>query len=815
MLADETPPPPVAVVPAVVDATASDVAVSIVAASTKEQEKTSSATAEPVAAIDAAVDVSNGKHADSVSPAKITSEVAAPSQSSASETASVSSTAANAKAAGSSNVIEVTDSDSLDGDIDDIIIPETAITAEAATTETTPSQEDALIREMEEIEGTIESSTSVAADDVEPAESVAVVSVAAKAVVPKLSSPAKGSATNAKPSDDTTVPKKATSSVQQETSDLLKDLEHGGVAETVTGAGATAATVDSTSSAAKVSAQKCTHSEVIPTEAAVTAAKKSAISAATVEIIDDDDSDDVVEVPMEVDAAKDEAITSSTSSVPATAAAKNEASSKDTSGAVSSTSLAVILDKSAVEAMETDDLDASVAKATAQEPSGNLDRTLATPVLPATSTIVADNKLLTNLMKNGNSSTPNSNPASAAATPNVFNSTPIQRQFDISSENVSKIDGAISTDTSTVNKSTTVATAASTTTNNTTTTASASAVQTSSSVASSASSSLLASSTATEPEPQQSSSDNLTHYAKVLKQFNGLGDSAATTPTPNSASAGSSASQQNTPAPAVSLSNGIQLDETNAVRDNSTYEISVWYEQSDIVALHVERKSATTASNTATDDSTAASAGGASNATHSINASSNGSVSSVGPFALPAQTAAAAVAAANSIDSSTGSTGAGGDTLKLTVPPSSIAATQQPRIRDQVHGVLALANYMIEHFTAVRREFGGAEEPASIAATTPVAAGGRKAAAKKNLARTGATAARSPDVKGSPDVQSPSTPSRGSVAATAAASRRNKRAAAPSTPSNEEEPSAKKVRLLFRNSFVCSAPCILRSTARN
>lgn len=796
MLADETPPPPVAVVPAVVDATASDVAVSIVAAPTKEQEKTSSATAEPVPTIDAAVDVSNGKHADSVSPAKITAEVAAPSQASASETASVSSTAAKAKAAGSSNVIEVTDSDSLDGDIDDIIIPETAITAAAATTETTPSQEDALIREMEEIEGTIESSTSVAADDVEAAASVAVVSVAAKAVVPKLSSPVKGSATNTKPSDDTTVPKKATSSVQQETSDLLKDLEHGGVAETVTGASATAATVDSTSSAAKVSAQKCTHSEVIPTEAAVTAAKKSGTSAATVEIIDDDDSDDVVEVPMEVDAAKDEAITSSTSSVPATAAAKHEASSKDTSGAVSSTSLAVILDKSNVEAMETDDLDASVAKATAQEPSGNLDRTLATPVLPATSTIVADNKLLTNLMKNGNSSTPNSNPASAAATPNVFNSTPIQRQFDISSENVSKIDGAISTDTSTVNKSTTVATAVSTTTNNTTTTASASAVQTSSSAASSSS---LASSTATEPEPQQSSSDNLTHYAKVLKQFNGLGDGAATTPTPNSASAGSSASQQNTPAPAVSLSNGIQLDETNAVRDsdNSTYEISVWYEQSDIVALHVERKSATTASTTATDDSTAASAGGASNATNSISASSNGSVSSVGPFALPAQTAAAAVAASNSIDSSTGSTGASGDSLKLTVPSSgaSIAATKQPRIRDQVHGVLALANYMIEHFTAVRREFGGAEEPASIAATTPVAAGGRKAAAKKNLARTGATAARSPDVKGSPDVQSPSTPSRGSVAATAAASRRNKRAAAPSTPSNEEEPSAKKVRL--------------------
>lgn len=52
----------------------------------------------------------------------------------------------------------------------------------------------------------------------------------------------------------------------------------------------------------------------------------------------------------------------------------------------------------------------------------------------------AENKLLTNLMMNNGSSTPNSNPVSAAATPNVFNSTPISKQFEISSENVSKID---------------------------------------------------------------------------------------------------------------------------------------------------------------------------------------------------------------------------------------------------------------------------------------------------------------------------------------------------------------------------------------
>lgn len=54
-----------------------------------------------------------------------------------------------------------------------------------------------------------------------------------------------------------------------------------------------------------------------------------------------------------------------------------------------------------------------------------------------------ENKLLTNMMNNGGSSTPNSYPASPAAIgggSNVFNSTPIQKQFEVKSENVSKID---------------------------------------------------------------------------------------------------------------------------------------------------------------------------------------------------------------------------------------------------------------------------------------------------------------------------------------------------------------------------------------
>ena len=56
----------------------------------------------------------------------------------------------------------------------------------------------------------------------------------------------------------------------------------------------------------------------------------------------------------------------------------------------------------------------------------------------STEKVKISNKLLTNMMKNG-SSTPNSNISSAVNTPTVFNSTPIQKQFEISSENVSKI----------------------------------------------------------------------------------------------------------------------------------------------------------------------------------------------------------------------------------------------------------------------------------------------------------------------------------------------------------------------------------------
>lgn len=84
---------------------------------------------------------------------------------------------------------------------------------------------------------------------------------------------------------------------------------------------------------------------------------------------------------------------------------------------------------------EADSSDAKIASKTS--PNHEVDTELNHTIDNANK---AENKVLTNLMMNNGSSTPNSNPVSAAATPNVFNSTPISKQFEISSENVSKID---------------------------------------------------------------------------------------------------------------------------------------------------------------------------------------------------------------------------------------------------------------------------------------------------------------------------------------------------------------------------------------
>lgn len=122
---------------------------------------------------------------------------------------------------------------------------------------------------------------------------------------------------------------------------------------------------------------------------------------------------------------KDEAVTSS-EDLPD--APSNEADSSETNADVPAK--ATIAD-------DDDDMNAtrpSDATATGDE----LNQTLDTESKPRNAD-KAENKVLTNMMNNG-SSTPHSNPVSAAATPNVFNSTPISKQFEISSENVSKID---------------------------------------------------------------------------------------------------------------------------------------------------------------------------------------------------------------------------------------------------------------------------------------------------------------------------------------------------------------------------------------
>lgn len=694
--------------------------------------------------------------------------------------------------------IETTDSDSLDENIDNMIVAEeiddtdstlapaageksetianaTTVTSSATASDESAAQDDELMREMEAIEsGTVAHVAPVTSENVNVTTSAAATTTAGN---------------GADNRSETDIPQ----SLNSETSDLLADLESGG----------DSIETPSSAAAAPVNAAKTNDGN---SDASNTTTAHSATPTAA------DDGKEAIE-PMDLDETvvvsdgsgktaptsdKDEAITSTSTSAednPSTESvvATSSSSIVDIAVVVSSSAEGQPDKTNAVAVsttiVECDDLDASVANATSNADAAisvgdaasagntNLDRTLVTPVptsQPSTGAATVDNKLLTNmiLINNGNSSTPNSNPVSAAATPsNVFNSTPIQRQFDISSENVSKIDAAVGDNTTVGDNSSAqdshhkLATVAD---------GSGSATNSDSS----------AISQQPAPSSSSSSSDSLTHYAKILKQFNGHDGAPAKSSAVESAVAKMSTVASDDASNEVVLLGGgnasamangssAQLDESveHSVRE-ADYEISVWYEASEIVYLTVERKVQTTALSTSSDGA---------ESTNDTSPTSNGSVSSVGPFVLPGTTAAAV--AANAAHSTASSDSA------LTASSRSLLQQQQPRTRQTVHGVLALANFMIDHFARIRSDFGGdgaAPTSSAVGQRTPVAsskaAGSGRAPAKKNLSKT--VAAGSPNVIGSPST--PTTP----------ASRRNKRTAASSTPSAnaDDEPTAKKVR---------------------
>lgn len=299
--------------------------------------------------------------------------------------------------------------------------------AEPAADEALQQSEDDLLREMEEIEG----------DKKPSAESVE-------------------SAPQDPPSEQ----------AEQETSDLLKELENDAGEPSDSNGTAEKPTTHQSPNAS------CVDSTTEPSLPATNAsAESAATSPSTVQIPSNTESADDHSSAMEVDEQpeptaeeaieKDEAISSTSTDeaqaspvaepIAPTAAdhsttAHQEAESASTSApqqdAAETKDEAVTSSEDLPDA-STNEADSSDAKVT-ESPIAN-NQVEAPPAAAAnelnrTLEQQADNKAVTNLMMNNGSSTPNSNPVSAAATPNVFNSTPISKQFEISSENVSKID---------------------------------------------------------------------------------------------------------------------------------------------------------------------------------------------------------------------------------------------------------------------------------------------------------------------------------------------------------------------------------------
>lgn len=170
--------------------------------------------------------------------------------------------------------------------------------------------------------------------------------------------------------------------------------------------------------------------------------------------------------------------------------------------------------------------------------------------------------------------------------------------------------------------------------------------------------------------------------------------------------------------------------------------------------------------------STSCSSSGGNDDKASTTTTTNGSVMSVGPFSLPS---VRSVAASSS------------NTSTVSAPPLQSLTSHSTRVKETVSGAVALCDFMIDHFSQIKQQLVGSSSPGSTEApTTPLAGRGSKGA-KKNLSKT---ATASPDQLDS----SVSTP-------TSKGKRGGKRAAA-ALSDTEEEPTPKKVIILFCLYFI-------------
>ncbi|XP_052902870.1 TP53-binding protein 1-like isoform X2 [Anopheles moucheti] len=187
--------------------------------------------------------------------------------------------------------------------------------------------------------------------------------------------------------------------------------------------------------------------------------------------------------------------------------------------------------------------------------------------------------------------------------------------------------------------------------------------------------------------------------------------------------------------------NSIQLDLSRAISPTTSaeqqYEVSVWYEGKELQFMSVERihggtkvdRSAAAVAETAAQDASNTD----SSSKLSSTATTNGSVSSIGPFALPgAKTSSVGQSTDSSSSSATITTG-----VKLT------HSVTVPQMKQTVLGPKALCDLLIEEFQKLRRTFTPDDSTVDDASTlllksprTPYTGRGRKDSAKKSGART-------------------------------------------------------------------------------
>ncbi|XP_055634844.1 titin homolog isoform X2 [Toxorhynchites rutilus septentrionalis] len=306
------------------------------------------------------------------------------------------------------------------------------------------------------------------------------------------------------------------------------------------------------------------------------------------------------------------------------------------------------------------------------------------------------------MMSNG-SSTPHATVSSS----NVFNSTPIQKQFEISSENVSKITrnsvdnsrqdeeehSAIVNDNSIVDdKEGAVASTSGTAV--TPKEIHSDAIETSEK----SSSAVVKSENSTKSETETSEVDSCTAssgfntadeinlYTNNARKFNGISSTSGSELEVKSKIIPSSITS--TAASAIVVD---KLDLTPALTaEEALYEVSVWFDGSDLQFLSVERTehklpdatSLNTPKMPASHQDMIA-------GVDTPNKSSSGSVSSIGPFSLPLAKPTTDSALSHSSTSSSGTT--------------SQMKTQLPRMKQTVRGAKALASLMIEEFTKIKR----------------------------------------------------------------------------------------------------------------